>query len=38
MSILIYATSNRRHLIRETWRDRAMIWTGRMQIFTDLIP
>ncbi|MCR5834163.1 MAG: ATP-binding protein [Selenomonadaceae bacterium] len=31
-NVLIYATSNRRHLIRETWRDRA---DGQDEIYRD---
>ena len=35
-NILIYATSNRRHLIRETWSDRTMY--SRMKVCIVLIP
>ena len=31
-NVLIYATSNRRHLIRETWRDRA---EGHEELYRD---
>ena len=31
-NVLIYATSNRRHLIRETWRDRA---EGQEELYRD---
>lgn len=31
-NVLIYATSNRRHLIRETWRDRA---EGQDELYRD---
>ena len=31
-NVLIYATSNRRHLIRETWRDRA---DGQDELYRD---